>query len=265
MAPQVTDEDHDVTRTGGASAAKPPAGHEERARLLGLSIPQLLGSAGAAVSAAVVASFLGVAGTLIGAAVGSIVSTVSAAVYTKAARTAHDSLPVPRRPGSQVSSAAPGPNRSRSLAGGTSAPDESTYVVTSGKSRTQRTRTVRRLAAGIVTVFALAIGVLTVIELSLGHPVSAQQQQGSTSIGAVVDPAPAPTSTTPSTPTTSTPSQSSTQGTTMQPSEPTATSEDVKPSSPTNTGDLTPSQATEAPAPATQGGVPTPQATAPTN
>lgn len=265
MAPQVTEEDHDGTRTGGASAAKPPAGHDTRPRFLGLSVPQLLGSAGAAVSSAVVASFLGVAGTLIGAAIGSIVSTVSAAVYTNMARTAHDSLPVPRRPGSQVSSTASGPNGAPSPTDGTSAPDESTYVVTSGKSRSQRTRTVRRLAAGIVTVFALAIGVLTVIELSLGHPVSAQEQQGSTSIGAVVDPAPAPTSTTPSTPATNTPSQSSTQGPTMQSSEPTATSEDVKPSSPTNTADATPSQAPEATAPANEGSAPTPQATAPTN
>ena len=41
---------------------------EERKGFFGLSIPQLLGGAFAAVSTAVVASFLGVAGTLIGAA-----------------------------------------------------------------------------------------------------------------------------------------------------------------------------------------------------
>ncbi|TDD44607.1 hypothetical protein E1286_26665 [Nonomuraea terrae] len=47
-----------------------------------LSIPQIVGSALAAVTAAVAASYLGVAGTVIGAAVVSIASTVATAVYT---------------------------------------------------------------------------------------------------------------------------------------------------------------------------------------
>ncbi|WP_327090902.1 hypothetical protein OIE66_09825 [Nonomuraea sp. NBC_01738] len=47
-----------------------------------LSVPQVLGGALAAVTAAVAASFLGVAGTVIGAAVASIASTVGSAIYT---------------------------------------------------------------------------------------------------------------------------------------------------------------------------------------
>lgn len=47
-----------------------------------LSVPQIVGSALAAVTAAVAASYLGVAGTVIGAAVVSIASTVATAVYT---------------------------------------------------------------------------------------------------------------------------------------------------------------------------------------
>ncbi|MER6578334.1 hypothetical protein [Nonomuraea sp. NPDC001023] len=47
-----------------------------------LSVPQILGSALAAVTAAVAASYLGVAGTVIGAAVVSVASTVASAVYT---------------------------------------------------------------------------------------------------------------------------------------------------------------------------------------
>ncbi|MEV4169611.1 hypothetical protein [Nonomuraea sp. NPDC049709] len=47
-----------------------------------LSMPQILGSALAAVTAAVAASYLGVAGTVIGAAVVSIASSVATAVYT---------------------------------------------------------------------------------------------------------------------------------------------------------------------------------------
>ncbi|WP_263657389.1 hypothetical protein [Nonomuraea gerenzanensis] len=47
-----------------------------------LSMPQVLGSALAAVTAAVAASYLGVAGTVIGAAVVSVASTIATAVYT---------------------------------------------------------------------------------------------------------------------------------------------------------------------------------------
>ncbi|MGW4800873.1 hypothetical protein ACWEPC_51490, partial [Nonomuraea sp. NPDC004297] len=47
-----------------------------------LSMPQILGSALAAVTAAVAASYLGVAGTVIGAAVVSVASTIATSVYT---------------------------------------------------------------------------------------------------------------------------------------------------------------------------------------
>ncbi|MEV0380881.1 hypothetical protein [Nonomuraea sp. NPDC050643] len=47
-----------------------------------LSVPQILGSALAAVTSAVAASYLGVAGTVIGAAVVSVAGTVATAVYT---------------------------------------------------------------------------------------------------------------------------------------------------------------------------------------
>ncbi|MEU7000592.1 hypothetical protein [Nonomuraea sp. NPDC046570] len=47
-----------------------------------LSVPQIAGGALAAVTAAVAASYLGVAGTVIGAAVASVASTVGNAIYT---------------------------------------------------------------------------------------------------------------------------------------------------------------------------------------
>ncbi|WP_336714891.1 hypothetical protein [Arthrobacter sp. USHLN218] len=50
---------------------------------LGLSGTQTMGSALAAVTSAVVGSFLGVAGTLIGAALGSIVATIAGALYAR--------------------------------------------------------------------------------------------------------------------------------------------------------------------------------------
>jgi hypothetical protein len=51
-------------------------------RKLELSVPQVVGSALAALSAAVAASYLGVAGTVIGAAMMSLASTIAADVYT---------------------------------------------------------------------------------------------------------------------------------------------------------------------------------------
>src|SRR4029079_11939364 len=47
-----------------------------------ISAAQVAGSALAAVSAAVVAAFLGVGGTLIGAALGSLVASIGGAVYS---------------------------------------------------------------------------------------------------------------------------------------------------------------------------------------
>ena len=62
-----------------------------------LSALQVAAGALAAVSAAVIASFFGVAGTVIGAAVASVVSTVGATVYTESMRRTHAGL---RRAGS---------------------------------------------------------------------------------------------------------------------------------------------------------------------
>ena len=59
------------------------ANEDKPKQLLGLSGTQTIGSALAAVTSALVGSFLGVAGTLIGAALGSIVATVGAALYAR--------------------------------------------------------------------------------------------------------------------------------------------------------------------------------------
>ncbi len=59
------------------------AADDKPKKFLGLSGTQTIGSAMAAVTSALVGSFLGVAGTLIGAALGSIVATVGAALYAR--------------------------------------------------------------------------------------------------------------------------------------------------------------------------------------
>ena len=79
------------------------ANEDKPKQLLGLSGTQTIGSALAAVTSALVGSFLGVAGTLIGAALGSIVATVGAALYARtlssAANVALRKIPQRRRDG----------------------------------------------------------------------------------------------------------------------------------------------------------------------
>ena len=62
---------------------KPAEARHERKRWIELSVPQLLAGALAAASAAVAASWLGVAGTVLGAVVASVVVSVSSALYAR--------------------------------------------------------------------------------------------------------------------------------------------------------------------------------------
>ncbi len=59
---------------------------DQKPRSLGLSAAQVTGSALAAMSGAFLASWLGTTGTLIGAAVGSIIATVGSAIYAHSLR-----------------------------------------------------------------------------------------------------------------------------------------------------------------------------------
>src|SRR3954465_9738705 len=65
---------------------------DAKPRGIGLSPVQVAASALAAVSSAVLLSFFGVAGTLIGAALASIVSTVGASLYSASMKKTNDQL-----------------------------------------------------------------------------------------------------------------------------------------------------------------------------
>src|SRR4051794_10087233 len=77
----------------------------------GLTPPQVLTSGPAAASAAVVASFFGVAGTVIGAGLASVVTTVSAAVYGESLRRTNQRLQRLRRHPTPATVVAPLPQR----------------------------------------------------------------------------------------------------------------------------------------------------------
>ena len=122
---------------------------------LDLSVAQVVASAFAAVTATVGASFLGVAGTVIGAAVASVLTVVANAVYIASLHRTRDRLAgmVPAQTGSR---AIPWPG-----ARGTA-------------WRKVRGRPIpwRAVAIGALAVFAVLVGLITIVEATAGRPLS---------------------------------------------------------------------------------------------
>ncbi len=212
----------------------------------GLGLAQILASTLAAVSAALAASFLGVAGTIIGAALGSLVATIGSAIYAHSLRTAGSRL-----------------QRLRPQGPGT--PSPRARVMHGPARRTPGGVTISRrrwlgASAAVIAGFALALTGLTLAETFLGHPVSNNGTTGTT-LSRAADPAPAPefghtptpsastapspATTTPAAPaTTPAPTTATTTGGTA------TTSETSTPSSPTTSAPTGPSATPSAPVPA---------------
>ncbi len=213
-----------MTRTMSRSAAHDRAEPPERQPFFGLSPYQLAGGALAAISSAVVSSYLGVAGTLTGAALGSVVSTAGAAIYTQSMKSAHSRISSGIQaaghgqsgtplPGTQSATATYQPATAR-----LAATPETTRLEASPAHRgpggdvlvvdTRRgflsglwlaLRTVpRRVWLSAAAVFVFAIAVITAFEVLTGRPVSAtvsgSQTSGGTSISSFAGAGPAPTS-----------------------------------------------------------------------
>ena len=183
-----------------------------------LSPVQIAAGALAAVSAAVVASFFGLAGTLIGAALASVVSTVSAALYSESLRRTNERLRLAR---SRVAGPAGEPDATRVLP----------RQLDPRRAPVRRRPRWPRIAVGAAAVFGLAMGIVTGVEMIGQQPVSAlvgtSSSSTTTTIGALSkagsDREEKPS--TPSSPTTPAPGTSSAESTpTGVPSE-TATSE----------------------------------------
>jgi hypothetical protein len=135
-----------------------------------LRVPKLLAGALAAVTAAVVASFFGVDGTLIGAALGSAVVASGEALYTRSLASAHT---LARR------------SLLRRVGQGASASEDA-----AGTAHPQPLRW-RRVAVAAVAAFGIAVGVITGVEAVAQQPLaslvgSRPQQGASTSVGVVV-------------------------------------------------------------------------------
>jgi hypothetical protein len=140
-----------------------------------LRVPKLLAGALAAVSGAVVASFFGVEGTLIGAALVSLLVAPAEAVYTHSLASAHKVArrSLVRRVGEQAG-----------------ASEEGASEDSASEAQPQPIRW-QRVAVAAVVAFGIAVVAITGVETVANQPLaslfgSRPQQGGSTSVGVVV-------------------------------------------------------------------------------
>jgi hypothetical protein len=185
-------------------------GKDEKPSGSQLSVVQLSAGALAAVSSAVVASFFGVAGTLIGAAVASVISTLSATLYSQSLQKTNAGL---RRVREQVTRRPTAPQPTDATATAVLPAHLDPRRPPARRSRIRWPR----IAVYAAAVFVLAMGIVTGIELVSQQPVSAlvgvTETSRSTTLGTLTDdisssddestPEPAPTA--PPTPTTEAP------------------------------------------------------------
>jgi len=141
-----------------------------------LRVPKLLAGALAAVSGAVVASFFGIEGTLIGAALVSLLVAPAEALYTHSLTSAHRVArrSLVRRVGEQAGAGEEGASE---------APPQPIRW--------------QRVAVAAVVAFGIAVGAITGVEAVANQPLaslvgSRPRPEGSTSVGAVVDGADSP-------------------------------------------------------------------------
>lgn len=180
------------------STDRPPAqGGAPRVRLQ-LSATQLIASALAAVTATIAASYLGVSGTVIGAAIASVVTVTGNAVYShslhRTGQRVRTAVPIRRaavgtpgsgRPGSGARPPAPPAAEPRSL--------EPPRPARTGRLGWYR------LAFATAAVFVALLALITTVDLVAGRPLSdvvrGRQAQGATPLGNPVPPAviPVPT------------------------------------------------------------------------
>ena len=283
---------HPTPNSNAAQASAPTSGHtphsdqpqyegsdpdlrasgEQSDRRVNVSTVQVGASAAAAVTSALAASFFGVAGTLIGAGVGSIVSTIAGALYAdylrRAGRRIRDtkSVVIQRIP-SEVLATTPLrhltsptdlPGEASMRAIGDETEDEaialplssSTELLAEKSERPWWKRPVVTLPAVGIAGFAIAIGAVSAAELIKGGPISGGSgapsiakavSAGSTQKKAKSTPTVTPTQVATTTTPTSTPDPTSTAVPTTAPAAPTATTPppDTATTAPTPTSDAT--------------------------
>jgi hypothetical protein len=164
--------------------------NEDKSRGLGLSPAQVTGSALAAMSGAFFASWAGTTGTLIGAAVGSVIATVGAATYTWSLRRTSAAV---RRTAAQVRQAGLVTGAyPRTVSDGPLRDDEdqqpSAAVEVPEKSR-RLDLPWARVALVSLAVMVLGMAGITVVEAVTGTPIASvfgKDEGSGTTVGRVV-------------------------------------------------------------------------------
>jgi hypothetical protein len=140
-----------------------------------LSFAQILASCLAAVSAAVLCSLFGVAGTIIGTAIFSLIATVGSALYTHSLNRTRARL-------------------RRMHRAGAASPPVAEVLRTALRQRRESLRQIpwRVVGIGSAAVFVISLGVITVIEISAGESLSSvfgvsHSGTRGTSLGSVFD------------------------------------------------------------------------------
>ena len=172
-----------------------------------LTLNKIIAGAGAAATSAVVGSFFGAAGTVLGAALGSVVSTLATAIYQHSLDRTRDrvkvriKLPVRRTVNAagqvEVSAlqVAAGGETGRARVSGRPAGSANRPTVMLSPVVPARPR--RRWAAlTAITAGVFLIGLLAVTGVELLKGSTLTRGDSGTSVGRVVDPAPAPADTT---------------------------------------------------------------------
>ncbi|MGY1808150.1 hypothetical protein ACI8AF_12345 [Blastococcus sp. SYSU D00669] len=185
-----------------AAETDDPKAEEEKTKGGVINVVQVAAGALAAVSSAVLLSFFGVAGTLIGAALASVVSSVGAALYSSSLAKTNERLrkvlATGRTPRAAASAAEPAETEAAATAVLPAQLDPRRAPVRRFQPRWGR------LAAYAVGVFAVAMGIITGIEVIGQQPVSAMvtssSSSGTTTLGELADSPASSTTPAPSTP-----------------------------------------------------------------
>jgi hypothetical protein len=197
-----TRETHTFDPTGNMPHDSDTQPDDKTERTLGLSPAQIAGSALSAVSAAFVASWAGTTGTLIGAAVGSIVATIGAAFYTASLRRSSEAV---RRAATQVRQTSlltgtlprtrldgsPQPGDTRAVDSPEVPAEQAEPVGDDGESADLPARKLPwgKVLLASVAVMIAALGGITAVEALTGRPISSwlggDSSQGTT-VGHVV-------------------------------------------------------------------------------
>lgn len=184
--------DPSSTRSEAANAEKPP-----KKKFLDLSLSQVIGGSLAAATAAALGSRLGVAGTVIGTALISVISATGAAFYTASLRHGRERVQtvVVAARGKRASQSMNQSSRTVAAQPVTQPPADDLSPVPNAADRGVRKISKKPILIAALTFFLIAILGVTGFELITGSAISGG---GGTTIGRVVGVDPSTTPATPS-------------------------------------------------------------------